>query len=288
MERELWPGLYHAVREVGERVHQQGQRYQPWVLVLTYLWAALHDRPVKWACKACHWSTTRLKPLQIPSSSTMSRRVYKVAMGVFWRLLEEHLRAAGTPGLLSFADGKPLLVGHSSKDRDARWGRVQGGMGKGYKLHEILGNQGVIASWTVTPLNAAESVVAQTLVSQISAGGYILADGNYDSGALHAAAAARGYQLLTPCESPQAGKGHRRCDPSRLRSITAVQTPFGAELLSQRIRIEQHFGHLTSFAGGLGPLPAWVRRAWRVRTWVWAKLHINAVRQRRKNQQLTA
>jgi hypothetical protein len=34
----------------------------------------------------------------------------------------------------------------------------------------------------------------------------------------------------------------------------------------------------TSFAGGLGPLPAWVRRLPRVRTWVWAKLLINAVR----------
>ncbi|HEY7311236.1 MAG TPA: hypothetical protein VH643_17880, partial [Gemmataceae bacterium] len=32
------------------------------------------------------------------------------------------------------------------------------------------------------------------------------------------------------------------------------------------------------FAAGLGPLPAWVRRLHRVRTWVWAKLLINGVR----------
>jgi hypothetical protein len=33
-----------------------------------------------------------------------------------------------------------------------------------------------------------------------------------------------------------------------------------------------------SFAGGLGPLPAWVRRLRRVRLWAWAKLLINGAR----------
>ncbi|MDZ4683462.1 MAG: hypothetical protein SH850_00140 [Planctomycetaceae bacterium] len=45
-----------------------------------------------------------------------------------------------------------------------------------------------------------------------------------------------------------------------------------------RCRIELAWGQATSFGGGLVPLPAWVRRHHRVRTWVWAKLLINAVR----------
>jgi hypothetical protein len=46
-----------------------------------------------------------------------------------------------------------------------------------------------------------------------------------------------------------------------------------------RIGIEQSFGNLTSFGGGLGPLPAWVRRPHRVVVWVAAKLLINLDRQ---------
>ena len=45
--------------------------------------------------------------------------------------------------------------------------------------------------------------------------------------------------------------------------------------------IERSFGNASAFAGGLAPLPAWVRGLARVRTWVWAKLIINAIRAQR-------
>lgn len=288
MERELWPELYRAVRMVGKQVWQKGQRYQPWILALVYLWAAIHDRPVCWACQRENWLTTRWQPPRWPSASTLSRRVHGVAMGVFWRALQTHLQAIGQDGWLTFADGKPLPVGSCSKDRDAKRGRVQGGFAQGYKLHEILGEKAFPAAWEVTPLNAAESVVAQSLVRQLSGGGYLLGDGNYDSGPLSDAAAIQGYQLLVPCENDRAGCGHRRQSPARLRSIALAPTSFGQELLAQRIRIEQHFGHLTTFAGGLAPLPNWVRRQQRVRTWVWAKLTINAIRILKKHPANTA
>jgi hypothetical protein len=54
--------------------------------------------------------------------------------------------------------------------------------------------------------------------------------------------------------------------------------PFGQDLYRLRIGIEEAFGNATSFGGGLSPLPAWVRGLDRVRTWVWAKLLINAAR----------
>lgn len=289
MERELWPELYRAIKHVGSLVRQKNVRYQPWVLAMVYLWAALHDRPPSWACVASHWSSTRQRPLVLPSPPTLSRRVYGVSMGVFWMQLEDYLRQTNSWALVSFVDGKPLVVGNASKDRDARRGRAAGGFAKGYKLHSILGNRPLPEAWDVTPLNAAESVMAQGLVRQILPGGYLLADGCYDSGPLFDRAWERGYQMLVPCESPQAGRGHRRQSPARLRSIALFPTKFGQELLAQRIRIEQSFGHLTSFAGGMGPLPAWVRRHRRVRTWVWSKLIINAIRIRRlKHQPLAA
>jgi hypothetical protein len=287
MERELWPELYRAVKKVGGQVRQKGVRYQPWVLALVYLWAAIHDRPAAWACVAKHW-TTQQRPIVLPSASTISRRVYCVSMGVFWRKLEEPMNATGQNGVLSFLDGKPLAVGNSSKDPDARPGRAAGGFGKGYKLHAIQGNRDLPEAWEVTPMNASESIVAQQLVPQTQGGGYLLADGGYDSGPLFDRAWKYGYQMLVPCENARAGHGHRRQSVPRLRSIALFQSQFGQGLLALRIRVEQAFGNLTTFAGGLAPLPTWVRRSHRVRTWVWAKLFINATRRRRLNLQALA
>lgn len=288
MERELWPRLYRAVREVGALMRQKGVRYQPWVIAAVYLWAAIHDRPISWACVPRHWSTTRQRPLVIPSAATLSRRVYGAALGLFWRMLEERLRQQGAAGWLSFADGKPLTVGPTTKDRAARRGWATSGFAKGYRLHEIQGNRPMPEAWDVTSLNVAESVVAQSLVRQAHQGGYLLVDGAYDSNPLFDAAQAAGYQMLAPVENAGTGRGHRRQSAARRRSIELVQTCFGRELLIQRRRVEQAFGNLTMFGGGLSPLPAWVRRPHRVRTWVWAKLLINAIRVDRLHQQQLA
>jgi len=53
---------------------------------------------------------------------------------------------------------------------------------------------------------------------------------------------------------------------------------FGRGLLWQRKAVERFFGQLTSFGGGLSPLPAWVRTHRRVRRWVQAKLIFNRLR----------
>lgn len=57
-----------------------------------------------------------------------------------------------------------------------------------------------------------------------------------------------------------------------------MKSAFGKQLYRLRGTIEEAFGNASSFGGGLAPLPAWVRGLDRVRTWVWAKLLINAVR----------
>jgi hypothetical protein len=72
-----------------------------------------------------------------------------------------------------------------------------------------------------------------------------------------------------------------------LRSIQACRTDFGKALLQGRGEIERRFGTRASLGGGLAPLPAWVRRLHRVRSWIWDKLRLNAARIL-KNQGLTS
>ena len=61
MERELWPPLYHVLCDVAKDFTQKYVSYHPWVLVAVLCWAALHDRPLSWACNPRPWSTTRLR-----------------------------------------------------------------------------------------------------------------------------------------------------------------------------------------------------------------------------------
>jgi len=279
MERELWPLLYRLLRETAKDFHQKYVQIPGWVLVAVLLWAALHDRPIGWACQRRHWSTTRLRPPRLPSPATLSRRIDGVAVGLLLRALEQRLRDRGEPRLLAFLDGKPLLVGGCSKDREARYGRAAGHVGKGYKLHAVWSTRAVPEAWEVTPLNVSEKAVARRLLPPLGHGGYLLADGNYDASDLFDLAHAHGYQLVQPLpagKNPGCGKHYQ--SPHRLRSIALQRSPFGRELYRARTAIERSFGNATAFGGGLQALPAWVRGGPRVRTWVWAKLLINGVR----------
>jgi DDE family transposase len=279
MERELWPPLYRLLLDTAKGFSQKYVQHQPWVLVAVVLWAALHDRPVSWACRKRHWSTTTLRPGRLPSPATLSRRVDGVAVGLFWRALEQRLRDSGRPALVAVVDGKPLPVGGNSKDPDARFGRGAGCLAKGYKLHAIEAGRPMPEAWEVTPLNAGEKAVAARLVGQLGYGGYLLGDGNYDASYLYDAAHRQGYQLVAPFRKGAApGSGKHYQSPHRLRGIALMRSPFGRALYRARTAVERAFGHASCFAGGLGPPPAWVRGLARVRTWVWAKLLINAAR----------
>src|SRR5438552_6401026 len=134
MERELWPLLYRFVREVARDVSQKYVQHQPWVLVAVMLWAALHDRPVSWACQRRHWSTTALRPGRLPSPATMSRRVDGVGVGLFWRALADRVRGDGDPALVAVGDAKPPGVGGCSKHPDARPGPAAGPPAPGPEL----------------------------------------------------------------------------------------------------------------------------------------------------------
>ena len=279
MERELWPLLYRTLCAVAKDFSQKYVQMQPWILVAVLLWAALHDRPVSWACDPANWSTTRLRPWRLPSPATMSRRVHRAGTGLLWRALQQRLHAYGQDSLLSFLDGKPLPISGVSKDAGAGYGRAAGGKAKGYKLHTVWSSRPLPEAWEVAPMNTSEKVVARRLLPQLRYGGYLLADGNYHASPLYDLAWAQGYQLLAPYrKAKDPGSGGHYQSPHRLRSIALLQSAYGKEVYGIRGSIERSYGNATSFGGGLGPLPAWVRGLKRVRTWVWAKLLINAVR----------
>jgi hypothetical protein len=279
MEHELWPVLYRTLRATAKDFHQKYVQIPGWVLVAVLLWAALHDRPLCWACQKRNWSTTRLRPYRLPSPSTGSRRLDGVGIGLLLRALEDRLRGDGYPGLATLLDGKPLPVGGCTKDPQARYGRAAGVMAKGYKLHAAWSTRPLPETWEVTPMNTCEKEVARRLIPQLHYGGYLLADGNYDASDLYDLADAGGYQLVAPYRKGEhPGGGHHYQSPHRLRSSALLQTGYGAALYRVRGDIDRAFGNATCFGGGLGPLPAWVRGLPRVRSWVWAKLLINAVR----------
>jgi hypothetical protein len=141
MERELWPQVHHLVLSIGAAIRQVNVTFQPHILVLALLWAALHDRPPSWACRQADWATTTLRPAGLPSPSALNRRLKSVAVGVLLRMVAERLRGRGPASLVLILDGKPLPVGGASHDPDARNGHGAGKIAKGYKLHAVWGGR---------------------------------------------------------------------------------------------------------------------------------------------------
>jgi hypothetical protein len=278
MERELWPRLSHLVMAVGQSFRLSDVTYQPHIILLVFLWAALHDRPVKWACDERNWATTTLRPARLPSPSTLSRRLRRVDTAMLMRDLVQRLRQQADPELIAVIDARPLPIGGASQDPEARCGRGAGMLAKGYKFYAIWSSRPVPETYRVYPMNISEDKVAEEMIPELTAGGYLLGDGEYDANPVFDAAGAAGYQVLAPRKQPEAGLGHRRQSPYRLRCIELMKTTFGRGVYALRGGIERSFGNLGSFGGGLAPLPAWVRHVDRVWLWVSAKLLINAMR----------
>jgi len=279
MERKLWDALYDLVMAVDYDCPAAGVVHADRTIALVYLWAALHDRPTCWAVDPAHWPDA-LRPARLPSQATMSRRLRSRPVR---HLLAAALRAlrGRAAGWLTFLDTKPLPVGGWSKDGDARRGRGANGWIVGYKLHAAWApGDAVPRAYEVLPADRGDPTTARVLVPRLGGGGYLVADSNFDSNPLHEVAARRGFQVVAPAKKRDRGLGHRRHRPERLHALEMLARPFGAALYATRAAVERDFGNLTSFGGGLGPLPAWVRHRHRVRLWVQAKLIINGLRHR--------
>jgi hypothetical protein len=292
MEHQLWLSFEQRLRGLSTPFRPHC-RFQDHDIVRVFYWAVLHDRPTAWACCKDHWPIhARKKPL--PSPSVMCRRLRSPSVLELLRRLEGHvLCPQGQPPLLWLVDGKPLPIGGASSDRQAGYGRAARSKAKGYKLHAFVGSDGSVPIWRVAPMNKDERVMARRMARQAEIQGYLVGDGNFDDNPLHQVCVEHGeLQLITPRRRPNAQSvGHRRQSPGRLRSFAIIDNPvsaFGQDLLRQRSAIERYFGNLTSFGGGLSPLPSWVRSHRRVHRWVQAKLIFNALRMQLREQTYVA
>jgi hypothetical protein len=277
MERVRWLELYRLATELG-KAFPGGVLYSNAVVVGVWLWAAIHDRPISWACKREHWPA-RSEIRFLPSQSVMSRRLRSKPVKGLLEAMEKTLRERGEPHWIKAIDSKPLVVGPYSKDREARWGRAtKHGFARGYKLHAVWDGRAVPDAWRIEPMNVADTQAARQLLPRLSGSGYLLGDGQYDSNQLYDLAAEHHHQLVAPRRKTAKGLGHQKHSPYRLRSIELQQHLFGKALSRERSQIERSFGGLTCFGGGLAPLPSWVRGRHRVELWLQAKLLINGIR----------
>lgn len=272
MESELYRKVYQLVIKIANGRTIKRATFCDADIVLTYIWAVLHDRPIYWACNRKNWPIYyRRKPL--PTAATMTRRLRKKGVRDLFKEIEQSLINHFPPSLCRWIDAKPLPIGGASKDRQSAFGFGASSIARGYKLYAIADkNQGFIR-WIVRSMDHSETKVARILISSLDNQGYLIGDGLYDKNHLYDKAGEKSMQLLTPKRIQNArGLGHRRHSLHRIRAMELIKSPFGQSLLEGRKGIERMFGNLTCFAGGLKPLPHWVRTLIRVRMWVRAKM----------------
>jgi hypothetical protein len=279
MDREIWTKVLNSIKGAGRCVKSSVRcpLFPDWLIVAMYLWTVWHDRPQSWACDRIHYGAL-FRPRKLPSVSQFNRRIKTDSCRRVLQRVHNDLAAIGLATAVNYLDGKPLLVSPVSKDRDAKVGHVTGGFRKGYKLHAWATEDGRIPVWSVTSLNVGESPVAQRLCEHLPPQfdfGLALADGNYDAADLHKCVAVLGPRLVVPLRGLAQHAVTRRQMGAARREAIAVRTQnpgLMSYLIKQRTQIERIFSALTCCAGGLGPLPAWVRTSARVTRWVGAKI----------------
>jgi len=300
MELERWAELSAAISAVAIEVGRcKRDQHSTALIVRVHTWAALHDRPTCWACVPGNW-TPRTRPEVLPDQSTMSRRTRRADFAEFQARVGQRMNG-GQPkpgGPVKVVDGKPLELPNHSSDRDATWCRGVSRTSLGYKLHAIWSAAGnpMPDAFAITTLNVCEKQMTARMIKRLAARvgwGYLLGDAHYDASWLFDYCHHHGLQLVCPRAKPGTGLGHHHVSPRRVRAIEMLEPPaainsFGPDLYAQRTDIERDFSSLTCFGGGLAALPAWVRRIWRVRAWVMAKLLINAARIRINNRKKAA
>lgn len=290
MEHQLWKEIVALLAKLDKRPPKASEAFSDRQIVQTYYWAVIHDRPVLWACQRAHWPLHERKSRK-PSPATMSRRLRSQRVKRLLEALEAKvLRPQADPPLLWIIDGKPLVIGGCSKDRQAGYGRSAGGKAKGYKVHAIVGSDASVPAWRLAPMNKDERVMAKRMVRKAEISGYLLGDGNYDSNHLYQICDEKeNLQFVCPRRyGSQRGHGHRKQTAGRMRAKELLENPharFGRQLFKSRSDIERYYGRLSNWGGGLTHLPPWVRTYQRVQRWVQGKLILTAIK--RQLQQRT-
>lgn len=277
MERERWMLLYRLSVDLSYN-WPYGVYFSCACIVGVFLWAVVHDRPVTWACQRKNWGGD-CPFRRLPSQPTMSQRLRSPRVRELLMAMEAELNRQTTSRVaVHVIDAKPLPIGSSSKDSEARWGRAAGGFAKGYKFYAVWGGAATPHVWELRSMNVQEQQMAKLMIPRLPAGGMLLGDAIYDSSKLYELAHEHGLQLIAPpCRQAKTKRKYRQSEYRRQAHEFLAHG--GREWFhKQRTQIERRFGNCTSFGGGLAPLPSWVRTYSRVWLWLQAKLLINAVR----------
>jgi len=283
MELELWAVISQAICDV-QRTFKFNPRdtHRTPLIARVHLWATLHDRPTVWGCNPKNW-TGKNCPEKLPDQSTMSRRLRRDDFQIFIQAVQQRVNGKPRDHLLKIIDGRPLELPNHTRDPDAGWGRGVSRQSIGYKLHMICSGNPMPDAFAITSLDVCEKQMAARMIKRVKGGGYLLADTHYDASWLYDLCSHHHHLLVSPRAKPGTGIGHHYQSPRRLRAIQLLEppagiNPFGLSLYRERTGVEREFSQMSCFGGGLAALPSWVRRIWRVRNWVAAKLLINAAR----------
>lgn len=277
MDERVWKVIRVAIRTADRSIPRIGRRprFGDQLIVRMYFWSVAHDRPRCWACRRESYSRL-LRPRALPSVSQFCKRLRSARVITMIRRVHELLAGLDEPVDLAFIDGKALPISESSKDPDAKTGHGNGQFSLGYKLHALGDRLGRIRAFWVCPLNEGEPTIARKhLVRHLTPGALVLADGNYDGRKLYSSVGRRGAFLLTPQKkNKRTEQALRRTCPERRAVMELWRDEPGVawKVYGLRAGVERIFSALTCYGGGLGPLPAWVRRRRRVTDWVTAKI----------------
>lgn len=278
MDQTIWKNTLALVKRHARGLPQLHRaRFKDWLIAAMVLWHTAYDRPMCWACDKANYPRW-FKPRQLPSISQFSRRSAMQRTREILESVHRESAAVASPTVLSFLDGKPLTVGPASKDRDAKRGHIMGGFAKGYKLHVWVTFDRRMPLFSVQSLNIGEQPVAEAMsrfMPIFSDRALVLADSNYDSTTLYGALAQRNAALLVkPRGIAKHPKTRQQSGPFRREMIDLWehQLDLARLVYKDRIHVEGALSNLTSTAGGLGPLPAWVRGLKRVTRWVGSKI----------------
>jgi len=104
MERDLWKSIVNALSRAPQRWPRNGC-YSNRQILAVFFWAALHDRPISWACRRCNWPSAAWRRA-LPDQSTMSRRLRESALLGDIDDVRAHLQRTWPPGKRLLVDSE--------------------------------------------------------------------------------------------------------------------------------------------------------------------------------------
>ena len=294
MDGRLWDKLYREVRRLGKKQIPSRRVGHPRTygtdeVLLVWLFAAMEDWPISrtqrnlregaagwWLRRHWHWAG------RVPSVPTLTRRARSPDFRWMLRGLLRKVRAwqARRPTRIVVMDATLLLTGPYSRDPESRWTCHGGKWFRGYALHAICDEHGILWAWHVTSANVQEMKAGRRLIRQLSLTGrgvvlWIVSDMGYDSEPLHQLARRRlQAPLLAPLNSRGGRKpGWRDRQPGRAAADRLLGQRKGQQIMRRRCVIEQ-WNSWFKGTSGVSMLPYHVRRLGRVRRWIDLKLAV--------------